>query len=242
MPPTSRPSPAGTASEFVNYVGPRCRLTRLCDQLDNDCPVSHNKVMPKIVDRSARRAEILDAAARVFARKGFAASRVEDVAAEAGIAKGSVYLYFDSRDALLAAMFTAYAEQTSAVLTSLGTGPALRRLERLVHALIEATAAQPDHARVLLDMWATSPASDSWAQGPLRNMTAVYDEYRAAVAELLRQARADGEVRPDVGELHATVIVGAIEGCVLQWLIDPRMGLRELAAPIVETCIAGLRP
>jgi TetR/AcrR family fatty acid metabolism transcriptional regulator len=197
--------------------------------------------VPKRVDRAARREEILAAAVKVFARKGFAASRIEDVAAEAGIGKGVVYLYFDSRDELLLSVFSAYAAQTETMLASLGSGSPLGRLERLVHLVINSAAAQPDHARVLLDLWAMTPAIDDWADGPMRDMTSVYHEYRSAVADLLREAEESGETRPGLGEHHATVIVGAIEGCLLQWLIDPSIALGELAAPIVSVCIDGVR-
>lgn len=47
-----------------------------------------------------RRSEIIEAALKVFARKGFHHSRTEDVAAQANIAKGTLYLYFDSKDAI----------------------------------------------------------------------------------------------------------------------------------------------
>src|SRR5688500_16252429 len=50
--------------------------------------------------KDARPQEILNAALRVFAKKGFAAARIDDIAAEAGIAKGTVYLYFDSKEAM----------------------------------------------------------------------------------------------------------------------------------------------
>ncbi|WP_107658447.1 TetR/AcrR family transcriptional regulator [Nocardia suismassiliense] len=188
--------------------------------------------MPKKVDRVARRAEILEAAVRVFARKGFATSRIEDVAAEAGIAKGSVYLYFDSRDALLAGVFDSYAESSGQALAELGDGTALDRLTRLIHGTVEMLAAHPDHARVLLDVWASNPPLD---------MASVYREYRAAVADLLRQAQADGELRPGIGEPHAAVVVGAIEGCLVQALVDPQVPLRELADPIVQICVEGIR-
>ncbi|MEI5035059.1 helix-turn-helix domain-containing protein [Streptomyces sp. S1A(2023)] len=68
--------------------------------------------MARRVDPAARRDLILKAAVRVFARQGFAATRVDDVAAEAGVAKGSVYLHFDSRDALLTAAFEEYRAHT----------------------------------------------------------------------------------------------------------------------------------
>lgn len=54
--------------------------------------------------KEARPAEILDAALSMFVEKGFASTRLEDVAREAGVSKGTVYLYFDSKEALLRAL------------------------------------------------------------------------------------------------------------------------------------------
>ncbi|WP_194814693.1 TetR/AcrR family transcriptional regulator [Nocardia sp. XZ_19_385] len=188
--------------------------------------------MPKIVDRAARQEEILDAAAKVFARKGFAASRIEDVAAEAGIAKGSVYLYFESRNALLAGVFDSYAVKSAQVLAELGTGSALDRLSRLIRATIHMLAAHPDHARVLLDVWASNPPID---------MATTYREYRSAIADLLFEAAAEGELRAGIGANHAVVIVGAIEGCLVQALVDPELSLRDLADPVIQICVEGIR-
>ncbi|MFI9509968.1 TetR/AcrR family transcriptional regulator [Nocardia sp. NPDC052566] len=188
--------------------------------------------MPRKVDRVARQGDILDAAVRVFARKGFAATRIEDVAAEAGIAKGSVYLYFDSRDALLTGAFELYARRTEHVLHDLGDGTGLQRLERLVRGTVDMLAAQPDYARVLLDVWASKPPLD---------LAALYHEYRAAIGKLLTQAAADGELRAGIDERHAAVIVGAIEGCLVQTLVDPEVSLRDLATPLVRLCVEGIR-
>lgn len=184
---------------------------------------------PKRVDKVARRQEILDAAVRVFARKGFAASRIDDIAAEAGIGKGSVYLYFDSRDAILEAAFAQYAADSEALLRQAveGEGPALDRLAALVRAAISLVAASRDLARILLDLWASV------------DMTGVYRDYRGAIAQLLREA--SDTVRPGTGPLHAIVIVGAIEGAVLQWLIDPEVPIAELAQPILDVCVEGIR-
>ncbi|WP_338757698.1 TetR/AcrR family transcriptional regulator [Nocardia vulneris] len=188
--------------------------------------------MPKRVDRVARQEEILDAAVRVFARKGFAAARIEDVAAAAGIAKGSVYLYFDSRDALLSGVFESYSARAAKVLGDLGAGSGLTRLTRLVRGIVELLAAHPEHARVLLDVWASNPPLD---------LAAMYREYRDAVADLLAQAQAEGELRDGIDTRHAAVIVGAIEGCLVQTLADPQVALRELADPLVQLCVEGIR-
>ncbi|MFE3441413.1 TetR/AcrR family transcriptional regulator [Nocardia sp. NPDC059180] len=188
--------------------------------------------MPKVVDRAARQQEILDAAAKVFARKGFAASRIDDVAAEAGIAKGTVYLYFDSRDALLTGVFASYVAETAQVLAELGDGPALERLARLVRGAMEMLDAHPDHVRVLLDVWAANPPID---------LVGVYRDYRAAIGELLAEAADGGELRQGIDARHAAVIVAAIEGCLVQALVDPEMSLRELVEPVLQICVEGIR-
>ncbi|MFD9910358.1 TetR/AcrR family transcriptional regulator [Streptomyces sp. NPDC059063] len=195
---------------------------------------------PKRVDRAARRQKVLDAAVRVFARKGFAAARIEDVAAEAGIGKGSVYLEFDSREELLTAAFEEYAAASARVLEEVadGGGPPLDRLAALVRTVVALLAAEPDRTRVLLDVWA---AGARGGPTPPVDMAAVYRDYRATVAALLGEAAADGTARAGVGAPHAAVVVGAIEGCVVQWLVDPALPLDRLAGPIVDVCLDGLR-
>ncbi|MBB4934469.1 AcrR family transcriptional regulator [Lipingzhangella halophila] len=194
---------------------------------------------PKKVDRSARREEILAAAVRVFARKGFAATRIDDVAREADIGKGSVYLYFDSRDALLSAAFEAFAARSRTVLqqTREGTAPPLERLGSLVRSVLSALADDPELARILLDLWSSGREESQLSL----DMPSVYSEYRTAIAELLGEAEAEGTVREGPREHYATVIVGAIEGCLLQWLLDPRLPVTELAEPILDVCVEGLR-
>ena len=69
--------------------------------------------------KDARPAELLDAALDVFFEKGFAAARLEDIAARAGVSKGTVYLYFNSKedvfDALIRAIPVANVEQVRAL-------------------------------------------------------------------------------------------------------------------------------
>ncbi|MCE9521244.1 MAG: TetR/AcrR family transcriptional regulator [Alphaproteobacteria bacterium] len=57
--------------------------------------------------KEARPSELLDAAVGVFAEKGFASARLEDIAARAGVSKGTVYLYYDSKEAILRALIKA---------------------------------------------------------------------------------------------------------------------------------------
>lgn len=60
--------------------------------------------MPRVVDKAARRRELARAAEAVFAERGVANTAVSDIVAEAGVAQGTFYLYFDSKDDVLVAV------------------------------------------------------------------------------------------------------------------------------------------
>src|SRR5215468_11192716 len=81
--------------------------------------------MPKIspASREIRRTEIMRAAQRCFARLGFFSTTMDDVAGEAGVSKGTPYLYFDSKAALFRALYEAWScglsERIDAALASL---------------------------------------------------------------------------------------------------------------------------
>ncbi len=66
-----------------------------------------------------KRDAILDAALGVFAKRGFAAARISDIAAEAGVGKGTVYLYFDSKEDLLLGVLESYVDDMLAMIDEL---------------------------------------------------------------------------------------------------------------------------
>ncbi|MGV6803518.1 MAG: TetR/AcrR family transcriptional regulator [Ruegeria sp.] len=70
--------------------------------------------MPKIVDREEMQARILDAAMTCFLDRGYHAAKMQDVARQAGLAKGTLYLYFKSKDALLLALLQRYFDDIRA--------------------------------------------------------------------------------------------------------------------------------
>ena len=76
--------------------------------------------MPKVTEAhsAARRQQIIDAAYRCFARKGFHQSTMRDIYAEANLSPGAVYHYFDSKDAIIQASFEFDYERSLALLES----------------------------------------------------------------------------------------------------------------------------
>jgi AcrR family transcriptional regulator len=206
----------------------------MTDQSVMNVRVEEAPVVPKKVDRAARREDLLAAAVKVFARKGYAASRIEDVAQEAGIAKGSVYLYFESRESLLAAAFEGLGARSAQILREAmtGTEPAVERLAGIIRGIMHYLSRERELSRVLLDLWSAGRGTHT----PI-DMAAVYDEYRAAITRLLEQAWEEGAVLPVDPAAHASVIIGAMDGCVLQSLLDLAVNPAELAEPMVRLLV-----
>lgn len=93
-------------------------------------------VKPRTRRKEARPAEMLEAALATFVEKGYAATRLEEIATRAGVSKGTIYLYFDSKEALFTAVIRegmlpilANAEDLAAT----HEGPAADLLRTLIH-------------------------------------------------------------------------------------------------------------
>lgn len=89
--------------------------------------------------KEARPGELLDAALDCFAERGFAATRLEDVAARAGVTKGTAYLYFKSKEELFKAVVRAFVVPTIEHIESAveQPGSAMEQIERVVGAWVE---------------------------------------------------------------------------------------------------------
>lgn len=203
---------------------------------------------PKVVDKEERQTEILLAAIRVFARKGYAATRIEDVALEARIAKGTVYIYFGSRDEILVAAFEAFEGKLLAdVQGVLETDePALARLRTMVLTILSGFEAEPELARVVLDFWAAGAFGGGASGGELKGEAGIdfgriYVEYRKILGGLLEEAKREGSVRGDVPDETPAVIVGMIEGVFLQWVVDASaVSPQRMSEPILDVLLDGL--
>src|SRR3954462_9440261 len=89
--------------------------------------------------KEARPGEILDAALDCFAERGFAATRLEDVAARAGVTKGTAYLYYASKEDLFKAVVRGYLVPVIASLEAAADapGPVFPLLEKVVGLFVE---------------------------------------------------------------------------------------------------------
>ncbi|MBK9031357.1 MAG: TetR/AcrR family transcriptional regulator [Myxococcales bacterium] len=167
-------------------------------------------------DRVAKRERILDAAERVFAQRGFYASKVADIAKEAGVADGTIYLYFKNKDDLLISLFESRMERVIQILgdaIATATVPGVQ-LRAFVHAYLGLIAAQPTAAEVLtIELRQSTKFMREYS--PHR-----FGELLRMLAGVIAAGQATGEFADLVPAPHAArMIFGMLDELALAWLL-----------------------
>ena len=161
-----------------------------------------------------KRRQILDAAVRVFARKGFHTSRVGDIAEEAGVAHGLLYHYFSSKHEVLETVFrenwSVLIERIHAVEES---GERAHDQLRHVAAIVLRTwLHEPDVVRVLVREIARSPEVQERIGELVKPI--------ASIQRIVERGQAAGELRSDLDPaLAAVVFYGAIDELLTGWVL-----------------------
>ncbi len=190
--------------------------------------------------RPDKRDRIIEAAVEVFADKGFRAARISDIARKAGVADGTIYLYFKNKEDLLLVIF----EEKMALL-----------LDMLQATLAESQdpidrirAYARHHFRAIEE----HPALAQVLQVELRQSHRFLREYRPEMlwryldvfGELVRAGQAAGRVRPDVDPFLAQwAFFGALDEISIQWVLSrkrDRFNLENAASQVVELFLRGM--
>jgi len=168
----------------------------------------------------SRRRDITEAALRVFARKGYRRAVVADVAAEAGVSKGTIYTYFARKELLLGAVFDRIADDAARRRRRIANSrrPPLEKIRALLGVVPDVFASDATLAAAMLDVWMAG------LRDPDRfeiDVTAVHRETRSLLQDLLVEAAEQGDMDCDLPASTPTVLLGAADGVFLQWLLDP---------------------
>jgi AcrR family transcriptional regulator len=200
---------------------------------------------PKFQRRAEDRPrEICAAALEVFAEKGFAAAKLDEIAKRAGVSKGTLYLYFSDKEQLFRAVVrdavVPNVEKLSAALIQ--TGLTFGELVRLFLANFVQVA-----DRVPVGAVAKMVISESRNFPELAKVwhDEVVSKGLGAVTALIEMAQAKGEVRAGDARLHAFTLMGPmLMGVIYRETLEPVGGapldLAALARQHVETVLSGL--
>ncbi|HSH02454.1 MAG TPA: TetR/AcrR family transcriptional regulator [Anaerolineae bacterium] len=166
-----------------------------------------------------RQQQILSAALRVFTRDGFAKATMNAIVKESGLSKGGVYWHFDSKDAIVIAIFNQFMSGQEALLdTVLAQNIAApAKLDQLV-SLIEADVANfVDDMPATLEFYALATRNPTLKQ----QLTHFYADYLHKIEALFAQGAAEGVWRPLPTAHTAATFIALFEGVFLLYTLDP---------------------
>jgi TetR/AcrR family transcriptional regulator, fatty acid metabolism regulator protein len=164
-----------------------------------------------------KRRLILDAAIRVFARRGFHHCRVSDVADEAGVAYGLVYHYFDSKEEILNTLFRERWQILVDAIAEIDERdmPAREKLSAVAGFIIDSYRYEPELMKVIIVEVTRSVHSFG-----LQHLGHIQEAYEG-IARIVESARAEGSFKSDIPATFAAMcFYGAIEQLLTSWIFD----------------------
>jgi TetR/AcrR family transcriptional regulator, fatty acid metabolism regulator protein len=190
-----------------------------------------------------KRRQILDAAIGVFARQGFHATRVSDIADEAGVAYGLVYHYFRSKDEVLNELFV---ERWSLLLSAIEEtdrtgGTPRQKLAAVAGFIVDSYRHDPELMKVIIVE--VTRAANSFGRTHLPEIRRAYE----SIAKIVEDGQKENAFRRDVAPMFASMsFYGAIEQLLSGWIFDvipaSATDFDQAKELVVTTICDGLEP
>jgi TetR/AcrR family fatty acid metabolism transcriptional regulator len=187
-----------------------------------------------------KRDRILKAAIKVFAKNGFYATRVSEIAKAAGVADGTIYLYFKNKDDVLITIFEEGITRLLTILRDVAESrePFENRITRIIELQLGLLEEQRDLAEVItVNLRQSSRLLKQYA-------TPLFMQYIDVIAGVVREGQEEGTFRRDLNpRVVARSLFGALDAILLTWALgegDPP-ALRKAAAHCASLFLEGLR-
>ena len=189
------------------------------------------------IDRQDKYQRILRAGITVFAKRGVFRATISEIAREAGVADGTIYLYFKNKDDILFRFFEERTEDIFARFRAAidGADSARDKLARLITCHLEAFQEDREMAVVF--------------QAETRKIHAMADQvneisarYRELIGEIIEEGQAQGGIRKDLYmALVKRFILGAVDEVISTWVLaEGKYDLVSMAEPLVDLFIRGI--
>jgi AcrR family transcriptional regulator len=177
--------------------------------------MSSGSSTPRAKATPDKRRLILDAAVRVFARQGFHACRVSDIADEAGVAYGLVYHYFASKDEVLDTLFLERWDVMLELIREVDAEPipVREKLRAIASFIVDSYQHDPDLMKVIIVE--VTRAANSFGQTHLGQIREAYE----LIGEIVAKAQSEGVFKPEIeARFAAMAFYGAIEQLLTGWI------------------------
>lgn len=200
--------------------------------------------MPKKVDREARKKDIIQAALKVFAKKGVANTLMAEIAEAASIGKGTIYEYFKNKNEIFADSFLLFLD---AMDTTMGkrlyklTDP-VQKLKALILGWVEVfDSIGFDYIEVILEFWAEGIRTTHAGSCGIIDLKGLYADFRQMIKAILDEGIKAGKFRELNTTLTASILIGALDGLMLQWILDKSIfSINEAAEHLADEFLIGI--
>lgn len=188
--------------------------------------------------RLDKRAKILRSATKVFARNGFYHSKVSEIAREAGVADGTIYLYFKNKEDILISIFEESMDEILRLTREeIGTHQdALTKLRRFVRLHMTLMEKNPRLAEVIqVELRQSSKFMKEY-----KNVK--FLEYLQFIAEVIEQGQREGLIHKEVSPaIFKRMLFGALDELALQWVLSKkRYSLTSMADQVTDIFVNGI--
>ena len=190
-----------------------------------------------------KRKLIIQAAASVFAHKGFTGTLMAQVAVAAGIGKGTIYEYFQSKEDLFFGVFEHIMTEASTQVMATAheeNGSVAQRLQSLSNTLIQAWLDQLDLYSLVMEFWSAT-TNLSCRQRFKTAFQTGYSDFRRMIGALIQKGIDDGEFSTDGDpEKIASALIGTWDALLLQAWLDPDFDALGAAQAHMDIMLKGM--
>jgi len=173
---------------------------------------------PRRAHSAAKYQAILDAALEIFARNGFYEAKITEIARLAGVADGTIYLYFKNKDDLLISLFEAKLEEVNAGLRHEleGVVDARERLRRIIRYHLRRAGEQPTlTAFMTIELRRSQKFMKRYAKAQLA-------EYLGQWEDVVEDGKREGTFRADISTgIVKNLLFGALDHATMLWVDNP---------------------
>ncbi len=191
--------------------------------------------------RRNRGEDVIEAAIRVFHKKGYASASIQDVAAEVGVLKGSLYHYIDSKEDLLARIFEDSAGRFEAMLVTASEldAPPVERLRSFARDCSLWYLRNIERVGIYVEEW------EHLSGKRLKEVVRIRGAYEERLTAMIAEVKEAGEAAPDLDVGYATYFIfGALNGLPTWYRrrgADPAERIADGYAEMIVATVVGAR-
>jgi AcrR family transcriptional regulator len=194
---------------------------------------------PKVDVSAERRAQIMQAALACFARKGYHRTTMDDIVAESGLSKGTLYWYFKSKDdlfmSLVKSFFLDMRQDIGVILERYTT--ASSKLRAMAQGFVESFRAIEDVFNVFVEFWMQSSLSAELNQ----LFSNILVQYREVIAGIIAEGIGTGEFKAVDASQLAWAVMAVYDGLAFYMMLMPdEVDVDQASQAFTETLLSGL--